>query len=94
MFHTFNVDADPPKAQSTTPTTATTTTSTTAATTPDTEAPRKRQKVSKACDRCRLFRVRCGEKPCAQCQASKVRCVTSSDSSGDQKFKLDVATTA
>lgn len=38
----------------------------------------KRPKVFRACDRCRLYRVRCGERPCAQCISNKAICVTSS----------------
>ena len=79
MFHTFNLHRQPPKAKPV------------AAIASGSETPRKRQKVSKACDRCRMFRVKCGEKPCSQCLASKVKCVTSSDSPGHQDFNLDFA---
>ncbi|KAI9682582.1 MAG: hypothetical protein M1822_006880 [Bathelium mastoideum] len=38
----------------------------------------KRQKTARACDRCRLHRIKCGEqKPCAQCVGIKAKCVVS-----------------
>ncbi|KAI9705157.1 MAG: hypothetical protein M1820_005304 [Bogoriella megaspora] len=38
----------------------------------------KRQKTVRACDRCRLHRIKCGEqKPCAQCVGIKAKCVVS-----------------
>ena len=38
--------------------------------------PRRRGKVTRACERCRTFRIRCGEKkPCSRCMNDKVRCV-------------------
>lgn len=41
--------------------------------------PRRREKVTRACERCRTFRIKCGEKkPCSQCMNEKVRCVFSS----------------
>ena len=41
--------------------------------------PRRREKVTRACERCRTFRIKCGEKkPCSPCRNGKVRCVFSS----------------
>lgn len=38
----------------------------------------KRQKAARACDRCRLLRIKCGEqKPCTQCVSIKGKCVVS-----------------
>ncbi|KAJ5799245.1 uncharacterized protein N7518_001313 [Penicillium psychrosexuale] len=38
----------------------------------------KRQKAARACDRCRLHRIKCDEqKPCAQCVGIKTKCVVS-----------------
>ncbi|RMZ85864.1 hypothetical protein DV737_g448, partial [Chaetothyriales sp. CBS 132003] len=38
----------------------------------------KRQKITKACDRCRLYRIKCDEeKPCAQCISIKAKCIVS-----------------
>jgi hypothetical protein len=38
----------------------------------------KRRKISRACDRCRLQRIKCDEqKPCARCVSSEVECIVS-----------------
>ena len=37
------------------------------------------QKILRACDRCRLYRVKCGSRPCEQCRSAKAKCVTSKD---------------
>ncbi|RMZ86667.1 hypothetical protein DV736_g6104, partial [Chaetothyriales sp. CBS 134916] len=38
----------------------------------------KRQKTARACDRCRLHRIKCDEqKPCTQCVSIRVKCVVS-----------------
>jgi hypothetical protein len=38
----------------------------------------KRQKAARACDRCRLHRIKCDEqKPCAQCVGIKAKCIVS-----------------
>ncbi|KZF20159.1 hypothetical protein L228DRAFT_270253 [Xylona heveae TC161] len=38
----------------------------------------KRQKTARACDRCRLHRIKCDEqKPCAQCIGMKAKCIVS-----------------
>jgi hypothetical protein len=38
----------------------------------------KRRKISRACDRCRLQRIKCDEqKPCARCVGSEVECIVS-----------------
>jgi hypothetical protein len=38
----------------------------------------KRRKISRACDRCRLQRIKCDEqKPCARCVSGKVLCIVS-----------------
>lgn len=77
MFHTFNVAEGNTKPRQDRD-----------ASTRDVDStPRKRPKVTTACDRCRLFRVKCGEKPCAQCIANKARCVTSNNGSARQKAK-------
>jgi hypothetical protein len=40
--------------------------------------PAKQQKTARACDRCRLHRIKCDEqKPCAQCVAIQERCIVS-----------------
>ncbi|KAJ5674341.1 uncharacterized protein N7477_004275 [Penicillium maclennaniae] len=78
MFHTFNVAA--PAQQG-----------------PDQRAlsavspSRKRQKVLRACDRCRTFRTKCGEKPCSRCVLDNVRC-TWTFSPAKQKSKMLVST--
>ncbi|KAJ5096650.1 hypothetical protein N7456_007371 [Penicillium angulare] len=51
----------------------------------------KRQKVAKACDRCRLQRIKCDEtKPCEQCVASKVECTVSYGST--RSFQANTST--
>ena len=80
MFHTFNLDAQPPRVQPVVPAFS------------GSDTPRKRQKVSKACDRCRTFRVKCGEKPCEQCLLNKAKCITSSEAFTDQTFRPDFTT--
>ena len=41
-------------------------------------APPKRRKITRACDRCRLQRIKCDEqKPCARCISSEVECIVS-----------------
>jgi hypothetical protein len=38
----------------------------------------KRRKISRACDRCRLQRIKCDEqKPCARCVSREVECIVS-----------------
>ncbi|KAJ5675934.1 hypothetical protein N7462_008831 [Penicillium macrosclerotiorum] len=53
---------------------------------------RKRQKVSRACDRCRTFRTKCGEKPCSRCVEDKVRCMWTSSPTAKQTSKTLVST--
>ena len=48
--------------------------------------PRRREKVTRACERCRTFRIKCGEKkPCSPCMNGKVRCVFSSLPSAEEQ---------
>lgn len=48
--------------------------------------PRRRGKVTRACERCRTFRIKCGEKkPCSRCMNDKVRCVFSSLPSAEEQ---------
>lgn len=53
------------------------------AATPDQTPPRKRSKVSRACDECRRKKVKCdapsemGEQPCSNCRRSNIRCLFS-----------------
>ncbi|KAK8111456.1 uncharacterized protein PG998_007913 [Apiospora kogelbergensis] len=50
---------------------------------PDNTPPRKRSKVSRACDECRRKKVKCdstsesGEEPCSNCRRSNIRCMFS-----------------
>ncbi|KAK8034667.1 hypothetical protein PG993_009662, partial [Apiospora rasikravindrae] len=50
---------------------------------PDSTPPRKRSKVSRACDECRRKKVKCdstsesGEEPCSNCRRSNIRCMFS-----------------
>ncbi|KAI1134111.1 hypothetical protein F5Y05DRAFT_244598 [Hypoxylon sp. FL0543] len=50
---------------------------------PDNIPPRKRSKVSRACDECRRKKVKCdavsenGEEPCSNCRRSSIRCLFS-----------------
>lgn len=50
---------------------------------PDNTPPRKRSKVSRACDECRRKKVKCdapsetGEEPCSNCRRSNMRCLFS-----------------
>ncbi|KAI1502100.1 hypothetical protein F5X99DRAFT_167706 [Biscogniauxia marginata] len=50
---------------------------------PDNTPPRKRSKVSRACDECRRKKVKCdavsenGEEPCSNCRRSAIRCLFS-----------------
>jgi Fungal specific transcription factor domain/Fungal Zn(2)-Cys(6) binuclear cluster domain len=38
----------------------------------------KRQRIARACDRCRLLRIKCDEqKPCAKCVSIKAKCIVS-----------------
>ncbi|GFG14124.1 uncharacterized transcriptional regulatory protein C3C7.04 [Aspergillus udagawae] len=53
---------------------------------------RQRQKVSRACDRCRIFRIKCGEKPCPRCVLDKVRCTWTSSPTAKQKSKILAST--
>ncbi|GIK07602.1 hypothetical protein Aspvir_003268 [Aspergillus viridinutans] len=53
---------------------------------------RQRQKVSRACDRCRTFRIKCGEKPCPRCVLDKVRCTWTSSPAAKQNSKILVST--
>ncbi|KAF7618331.1 fungal-specific transcription factor domain-containing protein [Aspergillus flavus] len=53
---------------------------------------KQRQKVSRACDRCRTFRTKCGEKPCPRCVLDKVRCTWTSSPAARQKSKTLVST--
>ncbi|KAH2660385.1 hypothetical protein KXW25_007383 [Aspergillus fumigatus] len=79
MFHTFNLTAPARHG-------------------PDPRAPssalpsRQRQKVSRACDRCRTFRIKCGEKPCPRCVLDKVRCTWTSGPAAKQKSNILVST--
>jgi len=48
--------------------------------------PRRREKATRACERCRTFRIKCGEKkPCSRCMNDKVRCVFSSLPSAEEQ---------
>ncbi len=48
--------------------------------------PRRRGKVTRACERCRTFRIKCGEKkPCSRCMNDKVRCAFSSLPSAEEQ---------
>jgi hypothetical protein len=50
---------------------------------PDTTPPRKRSKVSRACDECRRKKIKCdaqseaSEQPCSNCRRSNVQCLFS-----------------
>ncbi|KAJ5288182.1 hypothetical protein N7478_003868 [Penicillium angulare] len=51
----------------------------------------KRHKVAKACDRCRLQRIKCDEtKPCARCVGSEVECTVSYGST--RSFQANTST--
>lgn len=70
MFHTFNL-ANPANLHGKSG--------------PAIESSRKREKVARACERCRSFRTKCGQKPCSRCVADKVKCVVLSLSSPEEQ---------
>lgn len=78
MFHTFSVvSAAPQGAGERAPT--------------GNNSSTKRQKISRACDRCRTFRTKCGEeKPCSRCVLDGVRCKSTSSSPAAPKPKSKI----
>jgi hypothetical protein len=74
MFHKFSLTPGKPRRQTKTPEHISTSRDELSAL----RASPKRRKISRACDRCRLQRMKCDEqKPCARCVSSDVECIVS-----------------